>query len=85
MQQADTTQEHVQGFRSVHRSQPPSTTSVPLDSPEVVHIECYTDPDTNKDYILWEDIQQAFYDALSVRNRTKVLPFAKGKDLRAYS
>ncbi|KAK3817127.1 MAG: hypothetical protein JOS17DRAFT_820503 [Linnemannia elongata] len=83
MQQADTTQEHVQGFRSVHRSQPPSTTSVPLDSPEVVHIECYTDPDTNKDYILWEDIQQAFYDALSVRNRTKVLPFAKGKDLRA--
>ncbi|KAG9062202.1 hypothetical protein KI688_006534 [Linnemannia hyalina] len=79
----DAVQGHVQGFRSVHESQPPSTTTVPLNSPKVVHIDCYTDPDTNRDFILWEDIQQAFSEALSVRNRTKVLPFAKGKDLRA--
>ncbi|KAG0080600.1 hypothetical protein BGZ90_011867, partial [Linnemannia elongata] len=83
MLQADITQEHVQGFRSVHKSQPPSTISVPLNSPEVVHIDCYTDPDTNKDFVLWEDIQQAFNEALYVRNRAKMLPFAKGKDLRA--
>ncbi|KAK3817115.1 MAG: hypothetical protein JOS17DRAFT_820495 [Linnemannia elongata] len=83
MLQVDITQEHVQGFRSVHKSQPPSTISVPLNSPEVIHIDCYTDPDTNKDYILWEDIQQAFNEAMSVRNRTKMVPFAKGKDLRA--
>ncbi|KAF9541646.1 hypothetical protein EC957_002887 [Mortierella hygrophila] len=76
-------QEHVQGFRSVHKSQPPSTTTVPFNSPKVVHIDCYTDPDTNRDFILWEDIQQAFSEALSVRNRTKVLPFAKGEGLRA--
>ncbi|KAF9271596.1 hypothetical protein BGZ88_005885, partial [Linnemannia elongata] len=83
MLQADITQEHVQGFRSVHKSQPPSTISVPLNSPEVVHIDCYTDPDTNKDFVLWEDIQQAFNEALYVRSRAKMLPFAKGKDLRA--
>lgn len=84
MLQADITQEHVQGFRSVHKSQPPSTISVTLNSPEVVHIDCYTDPDTNKDFVIWEDIQQAFNEALYIRNRAKMLPFAKGKDLRAY-
>ncbi|KAF9112730.1 hypothetical protein BGX30_007211, partial [Mortierella sp. GBA39] len=83
MRPQEAVQEHVQGFRSVHESHPPSTTTVPLNSPKVVHIDCYTDPDTNRDFILWEDIQQAFSKALSVRNRTKVLPFAKGKDLRA--
>lgn len=84
MQQTDITQDHVQGFRSIHRSQPPSTFSVPLNSLEVVHIGCYTDPDTNNDFIFWEDILQAFNEALSVRNRTKVLPFVRGKDYRVY-
>ncbi|KAF9290288.1 hypothetical protein BGZ88_007388 [Linnemannia elongata] len=82
MLQADLTQEHVQGFRPIHKSQPPSATSVPLNSPEVVHIGYYTDPDTNKDFIFWEDIQQAFDEALSVRNTTKVLPFVRGNDYR---
>ncbi|KAF9147285.1 hypothetical protein BG015_011102 [Linnemannia schmuckeri] len=79
----DATREHVQGFHSVHKSQQPSTTSIPLDSPDVIHIDCYTDPNTNKDVILWEDIQQAFDDALCVRHKTKVLSFVKGEDLSA--
>ncbi|KAF8933945.1 hypothetical protein BGZ47_010580 [Haplosporangium gracile] len=77
------TQEPVQGFRSVHKSEPPSATSAPLDSPNITHIVCHTDPDTNKDFILWEDIQQAFGEALFVRDKTKMLPFVKGKDLKA--
>ncbi|KAF9131317.1 hypothetical protein BGX30_013140 [Mortierella sp. GBA39] len=81
MTQKDTTQEHVQGFRSVQKSEH-STTSVPLDSPNITHIDCYTDPDTNKDFILWEDIQQAFDEALFVRNKTKMVPFVRGKDHR---
>ncbi|KAK3817144.1 MAG: hypothetical protein JOS17DRAFT_758409, partial [Linnemannia elongata] len=83
MAQIGTTRGHVQGFRSVHKSLSPSTTSIPIDSPEVVHIDCYTDPDTLEDFILWEEIQQAFDGALSVRHNTKVLPFVKGKDYRA--
>ncbi|KAK3817129.1 MAG: hypothetical protein JOS17DRAFT_396037 [Linnemannia elongata] len=83
MQQADITQEHVLGFRSVHKRQSPSTTSVPLVSPEVVHIDCYTDPDTNNDFVFWEDIQQAFNEALSVRNRTKMLLFLREVDYKA--
>ncbi|KAF9541647.1 hypothetical protein EC957_002888 [Mortierella hygrophila] len=82
MTQKDTAQEHVQGFRSVQKSEPHSTTSVPLDSPNITHIDCYTDPDTNKDFILWEDIQQAFDEALFVRNKTRMLPFVRGKDYR---
>ncbi|KAG9062203.1 hypothetical protein KI688_006535 [Linnemannia hyalina] len=82
MTQKDTTQEHVQGFRSVQKSEPHSTTSVPFDSPNITHIDCYTDPDTNKDFILWEDIQQAFDEAIFVRNKTRMLPFVRGKDHR---
>lgn len=76
------TQGHVQGFRSVRKSEPHSVTSLPLDSPNITHIDCYTDPDTNKDFILWEEIQQVFDEALFVRNQTKMLPFVRGKDYR---
>ncbi|KAG0052883.1 hypothetical protein BGZ89_003060 [Linnemannia elongata] len=82
MQQADSTQEHVQGFRSVHKSEPHSTISVPLDSLNITHIDCYTDPDTQKDFVLWEHIQQVFDEALFVRNKTKMLPFVRGEDHR---
>ncbi|KAG0065732.1 hypothetical protein BGZ89_007989 [Linnemannia elongata] len=82
MTQTSITQEHVQGFRSVRKSEPHSVTSLPLDSPNITHIDCYTDPDTNKDFILWEEIQQVFDEALFVRNKTKMLPFVRGKDYR---
>ncbi|KAG0274208.1 hypothetical protein BGZ95_010010, partial [Linnemannia exigua] len=82
MIQADITQEHVQAFRSVHKCQKPSTTSAPLDSDDITLIDCHTDPETHKDFILWEDIQQAFDEALLVRHKTKMLPFVKGPDYR---
>ncbi|KAK3817142.1 MAG: hypothetical protein JOS17DRAFT_778530 [Linnemannia elongata] len=82
MTQIGTIQDHVQGFRSVYKSELHPTTSVPLDSPNITHIDCSTDQDTNKDVIFWEDIQQAFDKALFVRNKTKMLPFVRGKDYR---
>lgn len=82
MTQIGATQERVQGFRSVYKSEQHSTTSAPLDSTNITHIDCCTDPDTNKDFIFWEDIQQAFDQALFVRNKTKMLPFVRGKDYR---
>ncbi|KAG0373376.1 hypothetical protein BGX24_011774 [Mortierella sp. AD032] len=80
MLQADSTPEHVQAFRAVRKSQKPSTTSAPLDSDDVTLIDCHTDPDTNKDFILWEDIQQVFDEALYIRNKTKLVAFLKGSD-----
>lgn len=72
--------EQVQGFRSVNKGEPYPTISEPLDSPNITHINCYTDPDTNKDVIFWEDIHQAFDEALFVRSNTNLLPFVRGKD-----
>ncbi|KAG0373375.1 hypothetical protein BGX24_011773 [Mortierella sp. AD032] len=73
---------HVQAFRSVHKTQKPSTTSAPLDSDDVTLIDCHSDPYTNKDFILWEDIQQVFDEALFVRDKTKMVAFLKGPDYR---
>ncbi|KAF9899428.1 hypothetical protein EC991_008913 [Linnemannia zychae] len=66
--------DHVQAFRSVHKSQPSSTTSAPLDSLNITHIDCLTDPETQKNFILSEDI---FDGALLVRDKTKMLPYLK--------
>ncbi|KAF9311294.1 hypothetical protein BGZ91_006850, partial [Linnemannia elongata] len=81
MIQSGTTPGNVQGLRSVLNSLPPSTTSALLDAPDVVHIDCYTDPKTQKDFILWEQIQLAFPKALFVRNNTNMIPFVRGEDL----
>lgn len=74
-------QEKVQAIRSVDKSISPN--SVPLATPEeIYHVETLVDPDTNKDVVLWDDILQAFENAVQVRHKTKVVPFLKGKDLR---
>lgn len=39
---------------------------------------------TNKDVVLWDDILQAFEDALHVRHQAMIVPFVKGSDLRTY-
>ncbi|KAG0042620.1 hypothetical protein BGZ89_006809 [Linnemannia elongata] len=81
MQQGDYPLENVQAIRSVDKSISPN--SVPLATPEeIYHVETQVDPDTNKDVVLWDDILQAFENAVQVRHKTKVVPFLKGKDLR---
>ncbi|KAF9900244.1 hypothetical protein EC991_007697 [Linnemannia zychae] len=83
MQQPDTTSDNVQAFRSVHKSQKLSTIAV-VDPDDIIYIDCHTDPDNSqKCFILWEDIQQAFESALFVRDsKAKMLPFVKGMDYR---
>lgn len=73
--------EKVQAVRSVTKSNiGTSTTFTPI---EVVYIDCHTDPNTQEDVVLWDDILQVFDDALHIRHKTRVVPFLKGSDLRA--
>ncbi|KAK3840008.1 MAG: hypothetical protein JOS17DRAFT_769574 [Linnemannia elongata] len=79
----DDSQERVQAMRSVEVHRAPN--SVPPVTPdEIYHIDIQLDPETQKEVVLWEDIQQAFRNAVQVRNKTRVVPFLKGKDLRTY-
>ncbi|KAF9545320.1 hypothetical protein EC957_011074 [Mortierella hygrophila] len=74
-------QELIQAIRSVEKHIPPS--SIPPPHPdEIFYVECHPDPDTQKDVVLWDDILQAFENAVHVRHRAKIVPFLKGKDLR---
>ncbi|KAF9900243.1 hypothetical protein EC991_007696 [Linnemannia zychae] len=79
----DATSDSVQAFRSVHKSQRPSTVAV-VDPDDIAYIDCHPDPDNSqKSFILWGDIKQAFESALFVRDsKAKILPFVKGKDYR---
>ncbi|OAQ25699.1 HCP-like protein [Linnemannia elongata AG-77] len=72
----------VQAIRSVARTHPPTTSTTPTNSDHVFYIECHKDPVTNKDVVLWNDILQAFEDALHVRHQAMIVPFVKGSDLR---
>ncbi|KAH7036132.1 hypothetical protein BKA57DRAFT_496917 [Linnemannia elongata] len=81
MLQAHIPNDHTQGFRAIHKTQRPSTFTH-IDPDDIIFIDCHTHPDTNRDFILWEDIQQAFEEALFVRHKAKMLPFVKGTDLR---
>ncbi|KAG9061804.1 hypothetical protein KI688_006955 [Linnemannia hyalina] len=77
----DYPQENIRALRSVDKSIHPN--SIPLASPEeIYHVETQVDPDTQKDVVLWDDILQAFENAVQVRHKIKVVPFLKGKDLR---
>lgn len=79
----------VQAMRAVSKesidSLPSSIASSPFPSVAggpIVHIDCYRDPDTHKEFVLWEDILLAFKDAVHVRHGSRVVPFSKGADFR---
>ncbi|KAG0365483.1 hypothetical protein BGX24_004131 [Mortierella sp. AD032] len=84
-------QPHTQAFRIIHKIQQPldtnsfsssfTTLSLPTGD-NVFLIDCHTDPETKKDFILWEDIQQICSDVAFVKNETKVVPYLKGADFR---
>ncbi|KAF9537754.1 hypothetical protein EC957_007703 [Mortierella hygrophila] len=81
MTQVDDPQEQVQAMRSVDINLAPN--AVPLATPdEIYHVDTQLDPETQKEVVLWDDIMQAFRNVVQVRNKTRVVPFLKGKDLR---
>ncbi|KAK3820639.1 MAG: hypothetical protein J3R72DRAFT_426999 [Linnemannia gamsii] len=81
MMHSDDTQERSQGFRSVHKSQRPSTTAASPDADDIIFIVChFGDNDSQQPIIFWEDIQQAFENALYVRVGTQKVSFLRGQD-----
>lgn len=73
-------QELTQAFRSVDKQLPPSSIPLPtLD--DIFYVECHVDPETQKPVVLWDDILQAFEDAVQVRHKAKIVPYLKTKDL----
>ncbi|KAG0281039.1 hypothetical protein BGZ95_007239 [Linnemannia exigua] len=81
MPQDDNTQELIQPIRSVNKSTPP-TAILPATAEEIFYIDCHIDPTTRKQFVLWDDILQAFKDAEQVRDKARVVPFLKGSDFR---
>ncbi|KAF9294109.1 hypothetical protein BGZ88_004429 [Linnemannia elongata] len=77
-------QELVQALRSVDKNLQPS--SIPPVNPNnldyILYVDVHTEPETGKKVVLWEDILQAFGDAVQVRNKAKVASFLKGSDFR---
>ncbi|KAG0075638.1 hypothetical protein BGZ90_009656 [Linnemannia elongata] len=74
-------QELTQAIRAVDKNLP--TSSIPPPTPDdIFYVECHVDPETQKPVVLWDDILQAFEDAVQVRNNTKIVPYLKTKDFR---
>ncbi|KAG0277046.1 hypothetical protein BGZ96_003033 [Linnemannia gamsii] len=74
-------EEQLQAVRSVNKSQPLSSLP-PVNPDDVIYLEYHLHPDIQKPFLLWDDVSQAFDDALHVRHKAKVLPFLKGEDYR---
>lgn len=81
MAHGDNPQEQLQAMRSVDINLAPN--AIPSATPdEIYHVDTQFDPDTQKEVVLWDDILHAFRHAVQVRNKTRVVQFLKGKDLR---
>jgi hypothetical protein len=76
-------QEHVQGLRSINKHAL-LTSIAPQIADEIIYVDCHVDPATQKEFVLWDDILQAFGDAVQVRHQSKVVPYLKGSDFRPY-
>ncbi|KAF9132103.1 hypothetical protein BGW39_000822 [Mortierella sp. 14UC] len=77
----DEQEENVQAIRSVNRNIPP-TEVLPARPDEIYYVDCQVDPETQREFILWDDILQAFEDGVHVRNKARIVPFLKGPDFR---
>ncbi|KAF9082000.1 hypothetical protein BGX23_000203 [Mortierella sp. AD031] len=68
----------VQGVRSLSKNNLDSP--IPVAPATVVYIDCRTDRATKQQVVLWDDIKQAFDDALHIRYLSRVIPFLRGED-----
>ncbi|KAH7058522.1 hypothetical protein BKA57DRAFT_151639 [Linnemannia elongata] len=67
-----------QGIRSINIG---NLTPAPPTAAEIVYVDIYTDQKTKQACILWEDIQLAFYNALHVRHKARIVPFVRDSNL----
>lgn len=76
-------QELAQAIRAVDKHLPLS--SIPPAHPdEIFYVERQVDPETKKEVVLWDDILQAFENAVQVRFKANIVHFLKGKNLSMY-
>ncbi|KAG0276039.1 hypothetical protein BGZ96_003496 [Linnemannia gamsii] len=73
--------QQVQAMRAVNKDLPPTSVSPALLA-EIYYVDCHLDPTTQKPVVLWDDILQAFVNAVQVRDKARVVPFLKDSDLR---
>ncbi|KAF9327804.1 hypothetical protein BGZ91_001282 [Linnemannia elongata] len=74
-------QEPRQAIRSIEKTLPLS--SIPPANPDYTfYVDCHLEPDTQKGFVLWEDILSAFNNAVRVQRGAQVVHFLKGSDLR---
>ncbi|KAF9087262.1 hypothetical protein BGX29_000914, partial [Mortierella sp. GBA35] len=73
----DSPQEPVQAVRPVHKNNLNPTTPA-----AVAHVAIHIDTSSGKSIVLWDDVLQAFKDALYVRHGTRILSFIKGTDFK---
>lgn len=64
----------VQAIRQGYENGQPSTASTTF------HIDCYQDPSSGKDIILWDDIIAVFSGSLYARSETGHHHYLKGPD-----
>ncbi|KAG0287707.1 hypothetical protein BGZ96_008391, partial [Linnemannia gamsii] len=83
MLQGDNPQESklVQAVRPINKNLPPTSVS-PVRPEKIYYIDCHLDPTTQKPVVLWDDILQAFVNAVQVRDKARMVRFLKGPDLR---
>ncbi|KAF9900459.1 hypothetical protein EC991_007322 [Linnemannia zychae] len=71
-------------FPDLQAVRPVSKDSIDSSNPTapgpIVYIDTYPDPVTQKPFVLWADVVQAFEDAVHVRYNSRVIPFLKGAD-----
>jgi hypothetical protein len=81
MLQGHISRDKAQALRSVTKGIPHSAVP-PVTPDDILHVDTIVDPETRKDVVMWEDILQAFDNAVQVRHKTRVVPFLKGSNLR---
>ncbi|KAF9901565.1 hypothetical protein EC991_006013 [Linnemannia zychae] len=67
----------LQAVRTVHKH-----TLQPVAPAIIAHLGVHADASSGKNIVLWDDVVQAFKDALHVRHGTRILPFLKGPDFK---
>ncbi|KAF9924320.1 hypothetical protein FBU30_005686 [Linnemannia zychae] len=70
----------TQALRPINKNTRPNDIA-PASPDEIIYVDCQTDPISMKPVVLWDDILQAFEDAVQVRYKARIIPFLKDANL----
>lgn len=83
LRQGDFPHELTQVIRSVNKHVSPKSYS-PTSPDKIHYVGIQLDPNTQTEFILWDDIVQVFENAVKARHKKKVVPFLRGKNCKKY-